>query len=239
MDPVLYRILGTTQALRPDGTPVPIGGARLRALLTVLALRPGRTVPAAVLVDEVWDGDPPADAPGALQALVGRLRRAIGPDAVESVDGGYRLAALADAVDLHRFERLAGRAPVRSPTATPRRRPRSSTTPSPCGTARSSPTSRTALPSRPAGRRVASMSAAPASPRPWHSATPNRPCPSSPPCATSTPWTSPSTPSASAPSAPPAAPPRPSPPTSPYASSWPTAWARTPVPNSAPCTGSC
>ncbi|WP_330304106.1 MULTISPECIES: BTAD domain-containing putative transcriptional regulator [unclassified Streptomyces] len=108
MDPVLYRILGTTQALRPDGTPVPIGGARLRALLTVLALRPGRTVPAAVLVDEVWDGDPPADAPGALQALVGRLRRAIGPDAVESVDGGYRLAALADAVDLHRFERLAG-----------------------------------------------------------------------------------------------------------------------------------
>jgi len=87
MDPVRYRILGTTQALRPDGTPVPVGGARLRALLTVLALRPGRTVSAAVLVDEVWDGDLPADAPGALQALVGRLRRAIGPDAVESVDG--------------------------------------------------------------------------------------------------------------------------------------------------------
>ena len=48
MDPVRYRILGTTQALRPDGTPVPVGGARLRALLTVLALRPARTVPAAV-----------------------------------------------------------------------------------------------------------------------------------------------------------------------------------------------
>ncbi|GGN84790.1 hypothetical protein GCM10011579_075100 [Streptomyces albiflavescens] len=108
MDPVRYRILGTTQALRPDGTPVPVGGARLRALLTVLALRPGRTVPAAVLVEEVWDGDLPADAPGALQALVGRLRRALGPDAVHSVDGGYRLAAAADDVDLHRFERLAG-----------------------------------------------------------------------------------------------------------------------------------
>ncbi|MHA5051560.1 AfsR/SARP family transcriptional regulator [Streptomyces sp. SD15] len=108
MDPVHYRILGTTQALRPDGTAVPVGGARLRALLTVLALRPGRTVPAAVLVDEVWDGDPPADAPGALQALVGRLRRALGPDAVDSADGGYRLAAAADDIDLHRFERLAG-----------------------------------------------------------------------------------------------------------------------------------
>ncbi|ULR50186.1 AfsR/SARP family transcriptional regulator [Streptomyces deccanensis] len=102
-----YRILGTTQALQSDGTPVPVGGARLRALLTVLALRPGRTVPATVLVDEVWADDPPADAPGALQALVGRLRRALGPDAVASVNGGYRLTATRDDVDLHRFERLA------------------------------------------------------------------------------------------------------------------------------------
>ncbi len=102
-----YRILGTTQALHADGTPVPLGGARLRALLTVLALRPGRTVPAAALVDEVWAGDPPADAPGALQALVGWLRRTLGPDAVESVNGGYRLAAVRDDIDLHHFERLA------------------------------------------------------------------------------------------------------------------------------------
>ncbi|MCX4968965.1 winged helix-turn-helix domain-containing protein [Streptomyces sp. NBC_00654] len=103
-----YCILGTTQALRDDGTAVALGGARLRALLTVLALSPGRAVPAGVLVDEVWDGDPPADAVGALQALVGRLRRALGRAAVGSVDGGYRLTAAPDAVDLHRFERLAG-----------------------------------------------------------------------------------------------------------------------------------
>ncbi|MGP3771851.1 AfsR/SARP family transcriptional regulator [Streptomyces sp. SDT5-1] len=103
-----YRILGTTQALRDDGTAVPVGGARLRALLTVLALRPGRAVPAALLVDEVWGDEPPADAAGALQALVGRLRRALGADAVTSSDGGYRLAAGADDVDLFRFERLTG-----------------------------------------------------------------------------------------------------------------------------------
>lgn len=103
-----YCILGTTRALRDDGTAVPLGGARLRALLAVLALYPGRTVPVGLLVDEVWDGDPPADASGALQALVGRLRRALGRSAVESVEGGYRLAAGADAVDLHRFERLTG-----------------------------------------------------------------------------------------------------------------------------------
>ncbi|MEV5526765.1 BTAD domain-containing putative transcriptional regulator [Streptomyces prunicolor] len=108
MDPVRYRILGTTQALRPDGTPVPVGGARLRALLTVLALRPGRAVTASLLVDEVWAGDPPADATGALQALVGRLRRALGADVITSSESGYRLAAAPDDIDLHRFERLTG-----------------------------------------------------------------------------------------------------------------------------------
>ncbi|MEU8693403.1 BTAD domain-containing putative transcriptional regulator [Streptomyces sp. NPDC048665] len=108
MDPVRYRLLGTTQALRPDGTTVPVGGARLRALLSVLALRAGRTVPVGVLVDEVWGADPPADAAGALQALVGRLRRTLGAAAVASAEGGYRLTAAFDDVDLNRFERLTG-----------------------------------------------------------------------------------------------------------------------------------
>ncbi|MEU0957229.1 BTAD domain-containing putative transcriptional regulator, partial [Streptomyces niveus] len=101
-----YRLLGPTRALRADGTPYPVGGSRLRALLTVLALRPGRTVPAATLVDEVWDGDTPADAAGALQALVSRLRRALGAGTVVSDTGGYRLCADQDDVDLYRFERL-------------------------------------------------------------------------------------------------------------------------------------
>ncbi|NEA97337.1 winged helix-turn-helix domain-containing protein, partial [Actinospica acidiphila] len=99
MDPVRYRILATTQAVRADGTVVPVGGARLRALLTVLALRAGRAVPVGLLVEEVWDGDPPADATGAVQALVGRLRRALGADAVASDEGGYRLTAAPDDVD--------------------------------------------------------------------------------------------------------------------------------------------
>ncbi|RPF40299.1 putative ATPase [Streptomyces sp. Ag109_G2-6] len=101
-----YAILGTAQAIRDDGTPVAVGGARLRALLTALALRPGRTVPAALLVAEVWDGDPPADAVAALQALVARLRRALGHEAVRSAEGGYRLDAGRDDVDLYRFEGL-------------------------------------------------------------------------------------------------------------------------------------
>ncbi|MGW2257659.1 AfsR/SARP family transcriptional regulator [Streptomyces sp. NPDC001780] len=103
-----YRVLGTTRALRDDGTPAAVGGARLRALLTVLALRAGRAVPVGVLVAEVWADEPPVDAVGALQALVGRLRRALGPGVVVSADGGYRLCADEDEVDLHRFGRLAG-----------------------------------------------------------------------------------------------------------------------------------
>ncbi|MCJ1677614.1 winged helix-turn-helix domain-containing protein [Streptomyces sp. APSN-46.1] len=104
--PVRYAILGTTQAIRDDGTPVAVGGARLRALLTALALRPGRAVPVRALVAEVWDGDPPADAVAALQALVARLRRALGRAAVRYEGSGYALAASREDVDLYRFEAL-------------------------------------------------------------------------------------------------------------------------------------
>lgn len=101
-----YAILGSTQAFRDDGTPVPLAGLRLRALLTALALRPGRLIAAESLIDELWADDPPANASGALQALVARLRRAIGHDAIGSADSGYRLCAAPEAVDAHRFERL-------------------------------------------------------------------------------------------------------------------------------------
>ncbi|MFJ5091691.1 BTAD domain-containing putative transcriptional regulator [Streptomyces sp. NPDC088674] len=103
-----YRILGATEAHAPDGMPVPLGGARLRSLLAALALRPGRGVAAGALVDEVWGGEPPRDAAAALQALVGRLRKALGHEALASGPGGYRLVAERGDVDLYRFEDLLG-----------------------------------------------------------------------------------------------------------------------------------
>ncbi|MEU7582017.1 BTAD domain-containing putative transcriptional regulator [Streptomyces sp. NPDC041068] len=102
-----YRILGATEAYDDQGAPLPVGGQRLRALLAALALHADRTTAVSALIDEVWADDPPADAPAALQALVGRLRRALGKDAIASAPGGYRLAVAPDDVDLHRFERLA------------------------------------------------------------------------------------------------------------------------------------
>ncbi|WOT35753.1 BTAD domain-containing putative transcriptional regulator [Streptomyces coeruleorubidus] len=104
-----YRILGVTTAEDEHGTAVPVGGPRLRALLTALALRPSRITPPRTLIDEVWTDDPPQDAHAALQALVGRLRRALGKDAVTSETGGYRLAATPDDIDLFVFERLVQR----------------------------------------------------------------------------------------------------------------------------------
>nr|WP_202534910.1 BTAD domain-containing putative transcriptional regulator [Streptomyces sp. SID4923] len=100
-------ILGATEARDENGGALPLGGSRLRALLAALALRPGRPVPVADLVDDVWADDPPADAPAALQALVGRLRRVLGREALASTPGGYRLTAGPDDVDLYVFERLA------------------------------------------------------------------------------------------------------------------------------------
>ncbi|MFE3858279.1 BTAD domain-containing putative transcriptional regulator [Streptomyces griseorubiginosus] len=101
-----YRILGVTQATDDGGAVVPLGGPRVRALLAALALRAGRVVSPESLVDEVWAGAPPQDAPAALQALVGRLRRVVGKHVVQSGPGGYRLAAGVDDVDLHVCERL-------------------------------------------------------------------------------------------------------------------------------------
>ncbi|MDQ0794966.1 BTAD domain-containing putative transcriptional regulator [Streptomyces sp. B1I3] len=104
-----YLILGVTEARDEHGGLLPVGGARLRTLLAALALRAGRPATVDGLIDEVWAGDAPDDALGALQALVGRLRRALGRGTVVGVPGGYRLDAGPDDIDLYVFERLARR----------------------------------------------------------------------------------------------------------------------------------
>ncbi|MBM2623271.1 winged helix-turn-helix domain-containing protein [Actinoplanes sp. LDG1-06] len=84
-----------------------VSGARLRALLILLALEPGRVVSADRLIDGVWGDDPPAAAGNALQALVSRLRRAAPELVIEATAHGYRLVVEPDAVDAHVFTRLA------------------------------------------------------------------------------------------------------------------------------------
>ena len=84
-------------------------GRRDRAVLTALAMCVGRAVTADQLADAVWGAAPPATAHKALQGCMVRLRRALGPTAIETSSSGYRLAVPADEVDARRFERMVGR----------------------------------------------------------------------------------------------------------------------------------
>ncbi|HEV8558382.1 MAG TPA: BTAD domain-containing putative transcriptional regulator [Actinophytocola sp.] len=104
-------MLGPLEVRADDGAAVEVAGARLRTLLIVLALEPGRVVSLARIVDGIWGEEPPAGAVNAVQALVSRLRRAVPQAVVESHPAGYRLVIEPDAVDVARFERLvaAGR----------------------------------------------------------------------------------------------------------------------------------
>ncbi|WP_194817023.1 BTAD domain-containing putative transcriptional regulator [Nocardia sp. XZ_19_385] len=101
-------LLGAVSVYGDDGMLVEVGGVRVRMLLARLALAAGRPVSVDLLVDGLWGEEPPAEAAGALQALVSRLRKALrGVGAVELVAGGYRLSVRAEDVDAHRFEELA------------------------------------------------------------------------------------------------------------------------------------
>jgi predicted ATPase/DNA-binding SARP family transcriptional activator len=101
-------VLGPLEVATDHGV-VKIGGVRLRALLVRLAVDVGRPVTADSLVDALWPEGIPANPMASLQSLVWRLRQAL-PDGqvVRSGSGWYQLELPADAVDMCRFERLAG-----------------------------------------------------------------------------------------------------------------------------------
>ncbi|AWN31123.1 BTAD domain-containing putative transcriptional regulator [Streptomyces sp. NEAU-S7GS2] len=100
-------LLGVFELARGD-TELPVPGARLQALVVRLALAGGHAVETSGLIDAIWAEDPPAGPAHALQALVSRLRRALGSAGdVAQFAGGYRLAVDAADVDALRFEQLA------------------------------------------------------------------------------------------------------------------------------------
>ena len=86
---VAVREISTLGVLAVDGRPV--RGERLAALILELIDARGRPVSTVALVEAVWQGSPPDDATGALQALISRVRRLGVP--VEAVAGGYRVPA--------------------------------------------------------------------------------------------------------------------------------------------------
>ncbi len=101
-----FRILGAFEVVDGDRTVV-LGGPQQRALLAVLVLRRGDIVSSDRLIDELWDGRPPATAAKIVQGYVSHLRKALGEDALLTRTGGYQLAATPEQVDAERFAQLA------------------------------------------------------------------------------------------------------------------------------------
>jgi YVTN family beta-propeller protein len=101
-----FRILGSLEVV-DGGRPVPLGGARQRAVLAILLLRRGEVVSVDRLVDELWGEQPPDTAVKTVQVYVSRLRKALGQGVVVTRAGGYALEIDAESVDAGRFERLA------------------------------------------------------------------------------------------------------------------------------------
>ncbi|GII90106.1 BTAD domain-containing putative transcriptional regulator [Sinosporangium siamense] len=84
------------------------------AVLARLIVAGGRAVPVTTLIDDIWDGRPPAQALSTIQGYVSRLRRSLEPDrapreeagVLVSAPPGYALKASAEQVDAWRFEEL-------------------------------------------------------------------------------------------------------------------------------------
>src|SRR5215207_6948290 len=100
-----YRILGPVEVWE-DGRPVPLGGGKQRAVLAFLLLNANRVVSSDRLIDQLWDGQPPATAATALHGHVSGLRKALGPGVIATRRPGYVLEIEPEQIDLRRFERL-------------------------------------------------------------------------------------------------------------------------------------
>jgi DNA-binding SARP family transcriptional activator len=108
---VLGPLLMTT-----NGTRVPLGAAKQRAVLAVLLMRRNRPVSVDALIDAVWDGDPVPAARTSIQSYVSTLRRLIrdaggNPNVVlASAPPGYQLNVADADCDIGRFiaEKAAG-----------------------------------------------------------------------------------------------------------------------------------
>ncbi|MTD13583.1 hypothetical protein GIS00_06445 [Nakamurella sp. YIM 132087] len=111
-------LLGPVVITAADGSDVPLGGLRQRAVLGWLALRHPRPSTTSEIIDAVWGEDPPATARNTVQVYVSALRKALRPLGADVTRTGdaYLLAAGPLAVDGVDFEAAcaAGRVALRT-----------------------------------------------------------------------------------------------------------------------------
>ncbi|MFF3224408.1 BTAD domain-containing putative transcriptional regulator [Nocardia suismassiliense] len=118
-----FGVLGPLAVRTDSGTPVPIPGTKVRALLADLLVNAGQPVSGDRLIDDIWADEPPGNPAGTLAAKASQLRRALedaepgGRLLVVSPPPGYRLACTD--LDALRFRTLVATA---RETAEPRAR---------------------------------------------------------------------------------------------------------------------
>jgi ABC-type transport system substrate-binding protein/DNA-binding SARP family transcriptional activator len=105
-----FSVLGPLE-VRHEGSDVPLGSRKQRAVLAILLLRANEVVSRDTLIDELWGERPPPTADHTFQVYVSRLRTALrssgaGDDVLVTRPGGYLLRVAPGELDLHRFERL-------------------------------------------------------------------------------------------------------------------------------------
>lgn len=107
---VQFQLLGPLR-VTVAGAATPIAGKQQRALLATLLLNTGWLVSAKDLIAELWPDRTETVRINTVHAQVARLRSTL-PVPLTGRSGGYLLDAPADAVDVHQFTALHGRAAV-------------------------------------------------------------------------------------------------------------------------------
>jgi DNA-binding SARP family transcriptional activator/tetratricopeptide (TPR) repeat protein len=105
-----FRILGPLEVYADDRE-ITVGGAKQRALLTLLLVHPNEPLSTERLTDELWGEHPPANPAKTVHVHVSRLRRTLdcsGASAPETAvvtrEHGYEFRVDPDSIDAHRFE---------------------------------------------------------------------------------------------------------------------------------------
>jgi DNA-binding SARP family transcriptional activator/tetratricopeptide (TPR) repeat protein len=97
-----FRVLGCLEVVG-DGVPVPVGAAKLRALLAALLFRHNENVSTDELARVLWPTGGPANPRRTVNIYVMRLRKALAAGLIRTTHDGYRMEVEPEALDLAVF----------------------------------------------------------------------------------------------------------------------------------------
>jgi len=104
---VEFRLLGLLEVTGDDGRPIEIVRGHESALIALLLLHANEALSPERIVDELWAGAPPENGRKSVHIYVSRLRKALGPERIETTPAGYLLHVAPDELDVAQFESLA------------------------------------------------------------------------------------------------------------------------------------